>query len=164
MDASETPVSMWKVFGITTTHRVPDCKSSEVSVYDTSLPTARSIKMESHLHEIFQFTCSWRLTINNNSQRTLWCSPTAWRIKSTLSNEARAPFLRWPCPPPGLRQLLLLPGPSPGARNCSWNTGDASCCIGCVCTAPLLLPPLPSSFSAAFEGLVHRPLPGGSHL
>lgn len=54
---------MWKVFEINTIKRVPDCKSFEVCVYNMSLPTASGIKMESHLHKIFQFPCSERLTV-----------------------------------------------------------------------------------------------------
>lgn len=51
---------MWQVFGINTIKRVPDCKSFEVFVYYMSHPTASSVKMESNLHKIFQFTFSWR--------------------------------------------------------------------------------------------------------
>lgn len=58
----KTSILMWKVFGINTIKRVPDCKFFEVFVYDMSLPTASGVKMESNLHEVFQFTCSWRLT------------------------------------------------------------------------------------------------------
>lgn len=52
------------MFGINTIKGVPDCKSFEV--YDMSLPTASRVKMESHLHKNFQFTCSERLTINDS--------------------------------------------------------------------------------------------------
>lgn len=82
---------MWKEFGINTIKRVPDCKSFEVFVYDMSLPTASSIKMESHLHKNFQFTCSGRLTINN-SHNTLWWLPIAWSAKSKSPNKVLAPF------------------------------------------------------------------------
>lgn len=61
---------MWKVFGINTIKILPDCKFFEVGVYDMSLPTASSVKMESNLHKNFQFTCSERLTING-SYKTL---------------------------------------------------------------------------------------------
>lgn len=57
---------MRKGFGINTIKSVPDCKSFEVGVYDMSLPTASSVKMESNLHKNFQFTCSERLTINDS--------------------------------------------------------------------------------------------------
>lgn len=57
-------IVVWRVFGINTIKTVADCKSFEV--YDMSLPTASSVKMESNLHKNFQFTCSKRLTINDS--------------------------------------------------------------------------------------------------
>ena len=46
---------MWKVFGINTIKRVPDCKSFEVFVYYMSHPTASSVKMESNLHKSYNY-------------------------------------------------------------------------------------------------------------
>lgn len=53
-----------------------------------SLPTASSVKMESHLHKNFQFTCSKRLTIND-SYKMLWGSPSPGvQSSSALQDEA----------------------------------------------------------------------------
>ena len=64
---------MWKVFGINTIKRVPDCKSFEVFVYYMSHPTASSVKMESNLHKSYKssllsvMTQKWTILANQTS-------------------------------------------------------------------------------------------------
>lgn len=124
-------IVVWRVFGINTIKRVADCKSFEV--YDMSLPTASSVKMESNLHKNFQFTCSKRLTIND-SYKILWGSPSP-RVQSSggLRAEALAsPFLCLFC----LHSLCFTPGSWAKTGGCFWFPEHSGVFLGSleVCT------------------------------
>lgn len=123
---------MWKVSGINTIRGVPDRKSFEASVYDMSLPTASSVKMESNLHKIFQFACSLRLTTNTIPTEPLagppW--PGVWSPSALTRYTYRVPRPALPTPE-------LQPNPSslqvhaagPWAARGSRTPWDASCAV-----------------------------------
>lgn len=98
---------MWKVSGINTIRGVPDRKSFEASVYDMSLPTASSVKMESNLHKIFQFACSLRLTTN-----TIPTEPLAGPPRPGVWSPSALTRYTYRVPRPALPTPELQPNPS----------------------------------------------------